>query len=568
MEDLNVPIFAQAKIEYTNQLVDVLYPHMYDGVKSIYDESKVIYAKKTSTPILFLFRELLEKVPIWNNEIIERECSRIMNNSKCDWIDDLITAVFISHTKILTSIGPNNTFNKINVTIPKTTSFIHKSYINLARELWKNPYLFNENVPGHEYQRNCKEIENIIKQCVEGTIRQLLPIKEILREHLDTYDDSSKATSKSDIKQKLKEELSKLRNSNIQSNISDNLSNNEESEDEADINIKDKGQEDNHNFNIVVEEDPVDKGSEINHDLNINSDVNENTGQLNNKINEEYPVVLESEISLPPKEIFSSDDDPTEEQIKKQVDDIVVNDITIPVEDNGGISSEVLLDNKINDSPVVEPKYDNINIVSGEDEKKDIKLSDMMKHMKEPVEVSVVKNTETGDTENKEKIDNIDNSIIDGGDSFGFNTIFGKSEPKPESSPELKSTSGESTEKVTSLSDISGSDKKEDTKEIISTPEIISEVQPKTMEVSSSVETTSDNSKGVISINENKDLINPLDEKSNKEKQVIEMGKEDIDETSSLANFFNDMKQVVEDKGIKVEQSNKFSLFEDASEVG
>ena len=28
MEDLNVPIFAQAKIEYTNQLVDVLYPHL------------------------------------------------------------------------------------------------------------------------------------------------------------------------------------------------------------------------------------------------------------------------------------------------------------------------------------------------------------------------------------------------------------------------------------------------------------------------------------------------------------------------------------------------------------
>ena len=73
MEDLNVPIFAQAKIEYTNQLVDILYPHMYDGIKSIYDESKVIYVKKTGTPILLLFRELLEKVPIWNNEIIESE---------------------------------------------------------------------------------------------------------------------------------------------------------------------------------------------------------------------------------------------------------------------------------------------------------------------------------------------------------------------------------------------------------------------------------------------------------------------------------------------------------------
>ena len=42
----------------------------------------MLFIEKTSTPIL-LFRELLEKVPIWNSEIIESECSRIMNNSKC-----------------------------------------------------------------------------------------------------------------------------------------------------------------------------------------------------------------------------------------------------------------------------------------------------------------------------------------------------------------------------------------------------------------------------------------------------------------------------------------------------
>ena len=56
MEDLNVPIFAQAKIEYTNQLIDILYPHMYDGIKSIFDESKLIYKKKTSIPITLIFR--------------------------------------------------------------------------------------------------------------------------------------------------------------------------------------------------------------------------------------------------------------------------------------------------------------------------------------------------------------------------------------------------------------------------------------------------------------------------------------------------------------------------------
>ena len=83
---------------------------------------------------------MLENVPKWNAEIIEAETERIIRMSKCDWLDDLLTAVFISHTKILTSIGPNQSFQKINVTIPKTSTFIHKSYINTARELWKNPY--------------------------------------------------------------------------------------------------------------------------------------------------------------------------------------------------------------------------------------------------------------------------------------------------------------------------------------------------------------------------------------------------------------------------------------------
>ena len=51
MEELNTPIFAQAKVEYTKQLIEILYPHMFDGIKSIYDESKVIYSSKTGTPI-------------------------------------------------------------------------------------------------------------------------------------------------------------------------------------------------------------------------------------------------------------------------------------------------------------------------------------------------------------------------------------------------------------------------------------------------------------------------------------------------------------------------------------
>ena len=175
MEDSNVPIFAQAKLEYTKQLVDVLYMNMYDGIRSIYDDSKRLYSQKPQT-LVFIFRSLLENVPKWNTEIIESETDRIIKVSKCDWLDDLLTAVFISHTRILMSIGPNQNYNKINVTIPKTTTFIHKTYINIAREVWKNPYLFNEQVPGYEYQRNMKQLEDMINLTIEDTIRRQLPI--------------------------------------------------------------------------------------------------------------------------------------------------------------------------------------------------------------------------------------------------------------------------------------------------------------------------------------------------------------------------------------------------------
>ena len=57
MEDYNAPIFAQAKVEYTKQLIDLLYIRMYEGIRSIYDESKIIYSSKTSIPIIFIFRE-------------------------------------------------------------------------------------------------------------------------------------------------------------------------------------------------------------------------------------------------------------------------------------------------------------------------------------------------------------------------------------------------------------------------------------------------------------------------------------------------------------------------------
>lgn len=52
MEDTNIPIFAQAKLEYTKQLVDILYMNMYDGIRSIYDYYLLIPYKLSSFSFL------------------------------------------------------------------------------------------------------------------------------------------------------------------------------------------------------------------------------------------------------------------------------------------------------------------------------------------------------------------------------------------------------------------------------------------------------------------------------------------------------------------------------------
>ena len=187
MEDYNNPVFAQAKIEYTKQLQDVLMNPFYEGLQSIYNDSKKEYSNYTEVPMYQIFRKKIENVPKWNTDMIDEEVDRIMRVSKCDWLEDLITAVFISHTKILASIGNQRT-KKINLTIPKMTNFIHKCYINTAREIWKNPYLFDENVSSSEYQRNIKSIESLIKENIDQTIRKLLPVKDILRDHLENTD--------------------------------------------------------------------------------------------------------------------------------------------------------------------------------------------------------------------------------------------------------------------------------------------------------------------------------------------------------------------------------------------
>ena len=285
MEDLNAPVFAQAKLEYTKQLKDILIQRMYDGMYEIYQKSK----KENNSDdfddnIVKIFRRNIEIIPKWNTDIIEEELQNIIKISKCDWLDDLITAVIISHTKILLSISSNRDNKKVNLTIPVVSNFIHKCYINFGREIWKNPYLYDENVISSEYQKNIKIIEGLISESIDITIRKLLPVKEILREHLES-NELNKPSEEREILNRYDLEEQKLKNlkkSMMNELLEQKFSSNDTIDDEESVdNIK--------YFDDNIDETIIKKNT---HGLEINNILDDNNKE---DFNYDNPDIIKNE---------------------------------------------------------------------------------------------------------------------------------------------------------------------------------------------------------------------------------------------------------------------------------
>merc|ERR1712224_1022930 len=179
MEDYDTRILVDAKAEYTKELTRILKKHFFEGIESLFGEAEET-CQNDYNSVYITFQDYLSGIPKWNQDTIERETTRIIDCSECEFLEDLLTAVFISHTKILAAIRVNKNNKKINLNIPKIDHFIHKCYIEIAREFWKAPIYFNKRINNIEIQRNTKIIEDIITNCINETIRKMLPLKHIL----------------------------------------------------------------------------------------------------------------------------------------------------------------------------------------------------------------------------------------------------------------------------------------------------------------------------------------------------------------------------------------------------
>lgn len=186
MDDYSLASLTESKNEWCARLVSLLTHHIVIGMDSIFKEALTICInEKEENKYLMTFQNLLCAIPNWNPTIIEQETKRIETNSGCTYLEDLITCVHIIQLKALTCIRVGQKSKKIDINIPSVNTFIHTIYINVARKLYTNVYLYEKDLYPLQIQKNKHEIEFLVKEAILLTIRDNIPVEKILQSYME-----------------------------------------------------------------------------------------------------------------------------------------------------------------------------------------------------------------------------------------------------------------------------------------------------------------------------------------------------------------------------------------------
>ena len=245
MDDYNLNVLSDAKNEYSSRLLNILSPLIIQGIKSIFNEAvELCIDNDEDDKYLMTFQNFLSRIPKWNNTIIDDETKRIIEESKCNYLEDLLTCVHITQVKILTSIRVSNNQKKIDIDIPKLNTFIHNIYINYARKLYSNCYLFEKNIMPLDYQKNMRECEVLCRESILEVIRDSMPIEHILRAYMDetTYEEVLEETLEKQVTGEEAEDMLEEAKKNLEkkadSNEIDVIKNKEKAFDETAIDVE------------------------------------------------------------------------------------------------------------------------------------------------------------------------------------------------------------------------------------------------------------------------------------------------------------------------------------------
>jgi hypothetical protein len=172
--------YSEARVEYQKQMANKLVLPLLEFFRKIRAD---LWAESQQS-ILSRFQKKCAEIPKWNQDMVAEETNRLIEVSRCDYLEELMTALFIAHTKVMASVRVNKKSKKLTITVPKLDHFLHRVFTEAAKAFWKAPFLFQEELPAVERQKNLLQAEAIIEESIYAAVRDMLPIKKILQEYI------------------------------------------------------------------------------------------------------------------------------------------------------------------------------------------------------------------------------------------------------------------------------------------------------------------------------------------------------------------------------------------------
>jgi hypothetical protein len=177
----------QLKNEYLTNFKVKTVPLFKQGFRSLYDTT--LKNTKNKKNLLKEFQATLTNIPQWNSVIVDNEYDRFVKGSHCDWMGNLILAVFKATTKELLIF--KNCDEDVDVVVPSAKIFIHSCYIEIARVLWRKPQLMYHKYTGTKASMNEDDLDQAIKNSIDITLNKYLPFEKIISKFVNSDSDKS-----------------------------------------------------------------------------------------------------------------------------------------------------------------------------------------------------------------------------------------------------------------------------------------------------------------------------------------------------------------------------------------
>jgi hypothetical protein len=164
---------------FTNVLMKCMVPVIRDKFIYMYKNPQDI----EGGPSLVKFQKYLKTIHGWEKIEIDnqiREIEKYSRDFKC-----YIKALYVAYSKlIMNSVRTNSIPKNTHVKIPLPETFVHYCFVRSAKDVFENPDIIKSEHDGY------KALDRLIRDSLESTILDLIPIQNILVDCIPLTGDS------------------------------------------------------------------------------------------------------------------------------------------------------------------------------------------------------------------------------------------------------------------------------------------------------------------------------------------------------------------------------------------